>query len=450
MFLSDAEQKKALKALRKRLGITGEMPGTVGEINALPVGTFLLKHGNSLSNFVPAEKPIGFLRVDNAEKGWIVGVLGSGGGFRGPVDPSGILEVVPLTPTLLASMVDVGSRSTAHLPLPRSAGYGKADRKAWAYWVGAEILKDGSEARQALKDAIETMGGSEVKIGDITWSPGQNIHVEFEEAGKKPRSMGFLKNGSNPMTYKIEVKKNGQRYGEFGPYKRKSDADADAKELRRLGSGVRVSVVQGKPVDLSYLESIPISDQTPFERSLMGMLRAEDYSRYGWEEDWRGRGKGYTRQDAAIALGYAMAGGGDFWDLVKYYRRQYDGDIYGDAEGIVAERIGRMIRAGVISARAEDGGYGMMIDAIRSNPGHQWIQGVQEKIEEDGTAGRFTAQARRAGYKDTMAFAEKIMHEWRAGRERVWNKREKRWQKVTTMTMRRANYLLNTRQRRNG
>lgn len=180
------------------------------------------------------------------------------------------------------------------------------------------------------------------------------------------------------------------------------------------------------------------------------MLRAEDYSRYGWKEDRRGGGKGYTRQDAAIALDYAMAGGGDFWDLVKYYRRQFDGDIYGDAEGIVAERIGRMIRAGVISARAEDGGYGMMIDAIRSNPGHQWIQGVQEKIEEDGTAGRFTAQARRAGYKDTMAFAEKIMHEWRAGRERVWNKREKRWQKVTTMTMRRANYLLNTRQRRNG
>ena len=131
------------------------------------------------------------------------------------------------------------------------------------------------------------------------------------------------------MSYKIEVRKNGQRYGEFGPYKRKSDADADAKELRRLGSGVRVSVV-------------------------------------------------------------------------------------------------------------------------RSNPGHQWIQEVQEEIEEDGTAGRFTAQARRAGYKDTMAFAKKIMHEWRAGRERVWNKREKRWQKVTTMTMRRANYLLNTRQRRNG
>jgi hypothetical protein len=207
MFLSGAERQKALKALRKRLGITGEMPGTVGEINALPVGTFLLKHGNSLSNFVPAEKPIGFLRVDNAEKGWIVGVLGSGGGFRGPVDPSGILEVVPLTPTLLASMVDVGSRRTAHIPLPRSAGYGKADRKAWAYWVGAEILNDGSEARQALKDAIETMVGSEVKIGDITWSPGQNIHVEFEEPGKKPRSMGFLKNGNAGAATAIKLTK---------------------------------------------------------------------------------------------------------------------------------------------------------------------------------------------------------------------------------------------------
>jgi len=393
------------------------------------------------------------------------------------------------------------------------------------------------------------------------------------------------------MSYKIEVRKNGQRYGEFGPYKRKSDADADAKELRRLGSGVRVSVVQDKPVDLSYLEGVPLSDQTPFERSLMGMLRAGDYSRYGREEDRRGGGKGYTRQDAAIALDFAMAGGGDFSDLVKYYQRHHDGDIYGDAEGIIEERIGRMIRAGVISARAEDGGYGIMIDAprsnpltgyertkamlkravklidegslaqadsliresgasrvdlsnilgskrmkkmarfarssrsnprslpqgaldrwspsrnslpavwvffeideknggytgrywvnepaenvpiatksmtapqlsalerdsqwtmmkaSRSNPGHQWIQEVQEEIEEDGTAGRFTAQARRAGYDSPTAFAQKIMHEWRAGRKRVWNKREKRWQKVTTMTMRRANYLLNTRQRRNG
>ena len=366
---------------------------------------------------------------------------------------------------------------------------------------------DPSHDRRAATSAFGRSYRSERVLGEprFFWSREGLVTVK--------RLLEDRKSRSNPMSYKIEVRKNGQRYGEFGPYKRKSDADADAKELRRLGSGVRVSVVQGKPVDLSYLESVPISDQTPFERSLMGMLRAEDYSRYGWKEDRRGGGKGYTRQDAAIALGYAMAGGGDFWDLVKYYRRQYDGDIYGDAEGIVAERIGRMIRAGVISARAEDGGYGMMIDAIRSNPltgyertkamlkraaklidegslaqadsliresgasrvdlsnilgskrmkkmarfarssrsnpGHQWIQGVQEEIEEDGTAGRFTAQARRAGYDSPTAFAEKIMHEWRAGRERVWNKREKRWQKVTTMTMRRANYLLNTRQRRNG
>jgi hypothetical protein len=315
------------KNLKKKLGITGEVPLTSGEINALPVGTFLLKHGESLHNFVPAEKPIGFLRVDNTEKGWIVGVLGSGVAFRGPVDPLGILEVVPLTPAILASMVDVQQRE-AWIPLPRSAGYGKADQKAWAYWLGAEIREEGSQARQALKDAIESRVGSEVKIGDITWNPGQEVRVEFAKVGEKPQSMGFLMNRSNPVSYKVEVRKNGQRYGEFGPYKRKSDADADAKALRQKGPDVQVSVV--------------------------------------------------------------------------------------------------------------------------SNPGHQWIQEVQEEIEEDGTAGRFTAQARRAGYDSPMAFAQKIMHEWRAGRERVWNKREKRWQKVTTMTMRRANYLLNIRQRRNG
>ena len=215
VFLSDAEQKKALKALRKRLGITGATPITGGEINALPVGTFLLKHGESLRNFVPADRPIGFLRVNEDRTGWIQSVLGSGGGYSTWASPGGILEVVPFTPALLASMADVPPHGeVAFIPVPHAAGYGKADTKAWVRWLGAAVVEEGSEARQALQDTIENAVGSEVKIGKIGWRPGglHRVTVQFEEPGKI-EPMDFLMNGNNTVSYKIEVKKNGQRYG---------------------------------------------------------------------------------------------------------------------------------------------------------------------------------------------------------------------------------------------
>ena len=79
----------------------------------------------------------------------------------------------------------------------------------------------------------------------------------------------------------------------------------------------------------------------------------------------------------------------------------------------------------------------------RRNKGHDWIQGVDREIEEDGTEGAFTKQARRAGYKNTMEFARKVMAGWDSGRKKVWNKREQRYQNITLRTMRRANFAIN-------
>ncbi len=79
----------------------------------------------------------------------------------------------------------------------------------------------------------------------------------------------------------------------------------------------------------------------------------------------------------------------------------------------------------------------------RRNKGHDWIQGVDREIEEDGTEGAFTKQARRAGYSNTMEFARKVMAGWRSGRKKVWNKRTKKYQGITERTMYRANFAIN-------
>ena len=468
--LEHARDLLRVKALKKKLGITGAIPSTVGEINALPVGTFLLKHGESLRNFVPADRPRGFLRIGEGGRDWIVSNLCEGKAYRSNTDPGGILEVVPLTPALLASMADVDPNE-ARIFIPNAPGNGKADTREWAEWVAGPVLVEGSEARQALKNTIERAIGSEVKIGEPYWEKGLSyVAFEYEKIGKKPQSMGFLKNRSNPVSYKIEVKKNGQRYGEFGPYKRKADADADAKALRQKGSGVRVSVVRSNPL-------------TGYERTKAILKRAAKLIDEGSlaQADSLIRESGASRVDLSNILGskrmkkmarFARSsrsnprslpqGALDRWSPsrsslptvwvffeIDEKNGGYTGRYWVNEPAENVPIATKSMTAPQLSALERDSQWTMM-KASRSNPGHQWIQEVQEEIEEDGTAGRFTAQARRAGYKDTMAFAEKIMHEWRAGRERVWNKREKRWQKVTTMTMRRANYLLNTRQRRNG
>ena len=85
----------------------------------------------------------------------------------------------------------------------------------------------------------------------------------------------------------------------------------------------------------------------------------------------------------------------------------------------------------------------------RLNPSHDWIQGVDREIEARGTEGAFTAQARRAGYSDTMEYARKVMAGWRSGKRTVYNRRTGRQQGITQKTMDRANLALNMQKRKN-
>ena len=104
------------------------------------------------------------------------------------------------------------------------------------------------------------------------------------------------------------------------------------------------------------------------------------------------------------------------------------------------------------------GGSASFLDALldianpspetRLNPSHDWIQGVDREIEARGTEGAFTAQARRAGYSDTMEFARKVMAGWRSGKRTVYNRRTGRQQGITQKTMDRANLALNMQKRR--
>ena len=62
--------------------------------------------------------------------------------------------------------------------------------------------------------------------------------------------------------------------------------------------------------------------------------------------------------------------------------------------------------------------------AVLLNP--QWLQEADEEIEEAGTEGAFTKQARRAGYTDTLAFARAVMAGWRSGEKRSTTKKPAR------------------------
>ena len=79
----------------------------------------------------------------------------------------------------------------------------------------------------------------------------------------------------------------------------------------------------------------------------------------------------------------------------------------------------------------------------------KWIQKVDKEIEKDHTEGAFTRQARRAGYANTMEFARKVMAGWRSGKRTVYNKKTRKQQRITTKTMRRANFAINVQKRRN-
>jgi hypothetical protein len=82
------------------------------------------------------------------------------------------------------------------------------------------------------------------------------------------------------------------------------------------------------------------------------------------------------------------------------------------------------------------------------NP-EQWLQEADQEIEDDGTEGAFTKQARRAGYKNTMEFARKVMAGWRSGKKTVLNKKTRKQQGITKKTMARANFAINAQKRRN-
>ena len=98
---------------------------------------------------------------------------------------------------------------------------------------------------------------------------------------------------------------------------------------------------------------------------------------------------------------------------------------------------------------AEDG-FDSFVSHSRNNPRRneaRWIRSVDREMEERGTVGAFTKQARTAGYDDTMEFAHKVMEGWNSGRKTVYNKRTRRQQKISLKTMRRANFAINAQRR---
>ena len=97
-----------------------------------------------------------------------------------------------------------------------------------------------------------------------------------------------------------------------------------------------------------------------------------------------------------------------------------------------------------ITLRSANAGY---YSGPLRNP-EQWLQEADEEIEDSGTEGAFTKQARRAGYKNTMQFARAVMKGWRSGKKTVLNKKTRKQQGITKKTMSRANFAINAQKRR--
>jgi hypothetical protein len=88
-------------------------------------------------------------------------------------------------------------------------------------------------------------------------------------------------------------------------------------------------------------------------------------------------------------------------------------------------------------------------EAKRANPRAKgWIGKVDREMAADDTEGDFTAQARRAGYANTLTYARAVMRGWRSGKKTVLNKKKRRQQGITLRTMRRANFALNAQKRK--
>ena len=80
------------------------------------------------------------------------------------------------------------------------------------------------------------------------------------------------------------------------------------------------------------------------------------------------------------------------------------------------------------------------------NPDPNWLQEADEEIEEKGTEGAFTRQARRAGYSDTLAYARLVV----AGYERWVHSGKRGRSPYTLRTYRRASFAINAQKRNPG
>lgn len=77
----------------------------------------------------------------------------------------------------------------------------------------------------------------------------------------------------------------------------------------------------------------------------------------------------------------------------------------------------------------------------KSRKSNNWIQNVDKEIDKKNTKGAFTRQARNAGYENTLDYAKAVMKGWKKDKK-VYNKKNKRMQRITEKTMRRANFAL--------
>jgi hypothetical protein len=331
------------------------------------------------------------------------------------------------------------------------------DRYGEKVMAGFKTRRDAGEAAAALSDA--------------RWDHKEGRKREYEVEGRYGYHAVDIYDPADPSFNKVAVTGITKavardlaitlRSANSGHYSRKRNA---AGRARTVGP-YRVEVVD--TINDRYVERLrggkTLAEATKVFNKTKKKYKGRE-SRYVIQIVGTRVPGGHASVVKAHGSGYAKPGGGYYnnpnprinGEYRKFGRHQFEFWTFRTTKH-GAESVAKKVRDDGSGARItkQKGGYAVWkgpdyVGVHRSllpNP-EQWLQEADEEIEAAGTEGAFTKQARRAGYKDTMAFARAVMKGWRSGQKTVKNKKTRRMQRITKKTMGRANFAINAQKRR--
>ena len=259
------------------------------------------------------------------------------------------------------------------------------------------------------------------------------------------------------MTYKVVAKSAIEIVAEFGPFDSMADAKEQAQDLADMMEAREDLDVY--VLDPSAQQEMGLQGPVPAHEGAELEQYGPEPQQYGpepYQPDHHYDSDGFRVDDVQYdeildnPSKFALVGQRGFDDeILKVHKTREAAQREWDKKydtGMIGPRV-RIVEVGPDAPHELITVQGRKTIRMR-NP-EQWLQEADQEIEDDGTEGAFTKQARRAGYKNTMEFARKVMAGWRSGKKTVLNKKTRKQQGITKKTMARANFAINAQKRRN-